>query len=176
MAVDHRDMVDVELTSGTVFRSFMNLNVGEGDHLANRYGVNLFRNGVPNNIDGYTVTGYFVRADGTTIVINGTASGNRAYVNIPAMCYAVEGSFTLTIKVNGSSARSTVRIIDGTVINTTTESVADSSSVIPNLAALEAMAERAEAAAEDIAAFSVYAEQIAGDDYRIVVEVEEEEA
>ena len=175
MAIYHGDFVDVELTGGTVFRSFMNHQIGEGDKSANRFGVRAFRDGKPENLGSYTVTGYFIRADGVTITLTGTASGNTAYVTLPQGCYAVEGNFTLAIKLTGGGVSSTVRIIDGTVVNVTSDSVVDPGGTVPDVAALNAVIADAEAAAEEIAGYSVYANLIDGDDYEIVVTWPEEE-
>ena len=91
MAIYREDIVNVELESGTIFRSFLNHTIGSGDAMANRFGVRVFRNGVAENIGG-TCSGFFIRADGSTVVISGgTVNGNLAYVDLPEACYAVEG-------------------------------------------------------------------------------------
>ena len=63
--------------------------------------------------------------DGQNIIISDQnhayAGGNRAFIQLPQACYNVEGSFTLAIKVIESPVTNTVRIIDGTVVNTGTD-------------------------------------------------------
>lgn len=122
MALYREDIADIELESGTLFRSFANRNIGEGDIIANRYGVRLFRNGEPVNIGGGSCQGIFMAPDGQNILISGSTytgvNGNVAYVDLPQACYNVNGQFTLAIKVIGGGVTGTMRIIDGVVNNT----------------------------------------------------------
>lgn len=171
MANYHNNIIDIDLESGTVHRSFANHSIGEGDVLANRFGVRLHRSGELVNAGGATCMGYFIRhVDGNTVVINGGAfSGSEAWVELPASCYAIEGAFTLVIKLVGGGVTGTMRIVDGTVVNSIQGSPVDPGSVIPDLTSLMEAVQRAEAAASTVAGFSVYAEQISGDEYRLVV-------
>ena len=143
MAIYHEDIVSIDLESGTIHRSFLNHTIGSGDELANRFGVRTFRNGTAEDIGG-TCTGYFIRADGTTVVISGgTVSGNLAYVDLPDTCYTVEGNFTLAIKCSGDGVTGTLRIVDGVVSRTSTETYVDPGTVIPSI---EDLIEQIEAA------------------------------
>ena len=171
MAVYHEDIVDINLNSGTVHRSFAQKVIGEGDIKANRYGIRLWRNGEAESAGGSTCMGYFIRhANGDTVTINGGLfSGQEAYVELPESCYAHEGGFTLVIKLVGGGVTGTMRIIDGTVVDSMIGSPIDPGSVIPDLADLLEVIERAEDAAEVIAGISVYAQQVEGDNYAIVV-------
>ncbi len=133
MAVYREDIVEIELESGTVHRSFLNHSIGSGDNKANRFGIRALRNGRPTSIGG-TCAGYFIRADGQTVVIaNGTVEGNEAYVTLPEACYAVEGQFTLAIKCTGGGATGTMRIVDGVVSRTTTDAIVDPGTLIPSI-------------------------------------------
>lgn len=133
MAIYNEDIVNIDLNSGTISRGFANKCIGEGDAEANRYGVRVFRGGVPENIGG-TCVGFFVRPDGGTVVIDtGVVSGNVAYVTLPSACYAVEGQFSLAIKCQGGDVTGTVRIVDGTVSNTTTQTIVDPGTVLPSI-------------------------------------------
>ncbi len=163
------DLVAIELENGTMFRSFANKQIGEGDQGGNIFGGLLTRNGEPVNLSGATVTGYFIRADESCVVINGLASGNRFTVTLPRECYAIEGNFSLAIKVTGGNVSGTMRIVDGTVVNTSTGIAIDPGSIVPSLAELMAVIGRAEAAAEDIAELQIYAQKIENNDYKIVV-------
>lgn len=169
MAIYREDIVDIELESGTVFRSFMNKAIGEGDANGNRFGFRCLRNGEPVSLIGSAVIGHFIQADGNTVQINGTIEGDTAYVSLPATCYAVEGQFTLAIKLSGGGVVGTIRMVDGTVVNTTNGAVIDPGSVIPDLSDYLAVVEDAEEAAETVLGFSVTAELISGTDYNIVV-------
>ena len=81
----------------------------------------------------------------------------------------MEGQFTLAIKLSGGGVTGTIRMVDGTVINTTNGAVIDPGTVIPDLADYLAVVENAEDAAEIIYGISVTTELISGDDYAIAV-------
>lgn len=149
MAHYNENIVDIDLNSGTIHRSFVGKIVGEGDNNANRYGVNVLRDGNPVDLTGASVVGFFIRPNGDTVVINGgSVSGSVAYVTLPQSCYVYEGQFTLAIKlVTGNDITGTVRIVDGTIVNTTTETQIDPGSVIPSIAELLAIIDDAETAA-----------------------------
>lgn len=133
MAIYKLDIVDIELNNGNIHRSFLPKTLGEGDKLANRFGVHLLRNGEEVSLDGATCTGYFIRPDSGTVTIEGIVSGNVAYVLIPEACYAVEGQFSLAIKVESGTVRGTMRIVDGIVANTTTDTIVDPGTIIPSI-------------------------------------------
>ena len=177
MAIYHNEIVDIELNSGTVSRSFAHKIIGEGDNKANRYGIRLWRNGKPVGVGGSTCIGYFIRhANGDTVTINGGIfNGQEAWVELPQACYAYEGGFTLVIKLVGGGVTGTMRIVDGTVVDSMIGSPIDPGGVIPDLSDLLEVIERAEAAAETIAGFSVYAQQVEGDNYSIIINTEEGE-
>lgn len=136
MAIYNEDIVDIELTSGTIHRTFLQKSIGMGDAKANRYGVRVLRNGEPENIADATCTGCFVRATGDTVAVtDGTvdAANSIAYVTLPEACYAIEGVFRLGIKLSGSSVTGTVRIVDGVVNNIDTGSYVDPGTVMPTI-------------------------------------------
>lgn len=137
MANYRNDFADVNLETGTICRNFMNHSIGSCDALGDRFGVRVFRNGEPVSLGG-TVAGYFVRnTTGETVVISsGVVSGNEAYVTLPAACYAVEGSFTLAIKVTSGSETVTMRIIDGVVSRTNTSVTVDPGTLVPSIETL----------------------------------------
>lgn len=172
MSLIHADIADIELNSGTVHRSFAHKIVGEGDANANRYGIRLWRDGEPESIGGSTCMGYFIsHANGETVTINGGLfNGQEAYVDLPNDCYYYPGGFSLVIKLVGPGITGTMRIVDGTVVDSMIGSPIDPGGVIPDLEDLLAVIERAEDAADTIAGISVYAEQVEGDNYAIVVE------
>ena len=133
MAIYKEDIVDIELTSGTIHRGFMNHAIGYGDNNANRFGVRAFRNGEPAELGG-TCAGYFINAAGNTVVIaSGTVNGNVAYVTLPEECYAVEGNFTLAIKASLGTETVTMRIVDGTVSRTCTDTPLDPGNIIEDI-------------------------------------------
>ena len=138
MAIYKEDIVAVELQSGTIQRSFLNNTIGSGDKKANRFGVRLFRNGAPVSAESCTVTGIFMAPDGTRYVISETSytgstgkEGNKAWVQLPEICYAVTGQFCLAIKLTGGGVDGTMRIIDGTVSETGEAGAVVPTSTIP---------------------------------------------
>ena len=172
MAVYREDIADIELSTGRVHRTWMNHPLGEGDAEADVFGFRVFRNGEPVNITGQTCSGYFIRADGTTEVINGGAvSENKAMLTLPAACYAVQGNFTLAIQLTSSGITKTLRIVDGTIVDVIKGAINDPGGVVPDLdsEALEDLLDRVEAAATTIAEYTVVAELLSDDNHRITV-------
>ena len=171
MALYHTDIVDIDLDSGTVHRSFAHKTIVEGDVYANRYGVRLWKSGKPVNAEGSTCVGYFYRhGRGDTLTLNGGLfNGQEAFITLPHTCYAYDGAFTLVIKLVGGGITGTMRVVDGTVVNALIGEPVDAGDVIPDLSDLLDVIERAEDAAETISEFSVYAEEIYSGNYRIVV-------
>lgn len=120
MAFYKQDIVDVNLETGVIHRSFLNHTIGHKDADANRFGIRAFRNGDPVDLSGAQCQAVFMAPDGTNIALTsyGTVSGNEAYVTLPQACYNVEGQFCLAIKLVGGDVTATVRIIDGVVDRT----------------------------------------------------------
>ena len=160
MAIYKTDIADIELNGGSICRSFLNRTIGEGDINANQFGVRVLRGGEEVNLNGVTVTGYFIRPDGSTVVLNNgqTAEGSVAFVTLEQTCYAVEGQFSLAIKLTGSGVTGTMRIVDGVVSNTTTGTIVDPGTVIPSI---EDLIEAIEEAVASIPQDYSYVEAIA---------------
>lgn len=119
-----------------------------GDKNAHTFELSLYRNKEPLKIDGAGVIGYFLRADGYTVPVNGTASGNVAKVTLAESCYTVVGQFNLIIKVTVGSERKAVFWGNGYVTRSQTDSVIDPGKTIPSLDELLAQIAAVEAAAK----------------------------
>ena len=120
MAFYKEDIVDIDLNSGNIFRSFLNHSIGYKDDNADRFGIRAFRDGEPMDLSGASCQAVFMAPNGTNIALTsyGTVSGNKAYVTLPQACYDYEGQFCLAIKLVGGGVTGTVRIVDGTVTRT----------------------------------------------------------
>lgn len=163
MANYREDIVNIDLECGTLHRSFLKRSIGQGDVQANRFGIRVFRNGAPENITGSCI-GLFVRADGETVPIeNGVVSGNTAYITLTEACCAVEGVFRLAIKIQGDGITGTMRIVDGMVDLTSTDSYVDPGTVIPSIEALlAAMNQAADSLPPDYSAMLTDMQEIYG--------------
>lgn len=127
-----------------------------GDKNAHTFELSLYRNKELLEIDGAGVIGYFIRADGYTVSVEGTASGNVAKATLSESCYAVIGQFNLIIKVTVGIERKAVFWGNGYVTRSQTDAIIDPSQTIPSLdellaqiAATEAAAKAANTAATD---------------------------
>ena len=119
-----------------------------GDKNAHTFELSLYRNKEPLEINGAGVIGYFIRADGYTVPVDGTASGSVAKVTLSESCYAVVGQFNLIIKVTIGSERKAVFWGNGYVTRSQTDAIIDPSQTIPSLDELLAQIVATEAAAK----------------------------
>ena len=122
----------------------------EGDRGAAAFEIALTRGGAAVPLTGATITGWFIRADETTVAVAGTASGNVARLALPQACYAQTGRFSLVIKADTDGVSTAIYWADGTVTRTSTDATVDPEHVVPDLPALlaqiEAMRQAKEAA------------------------------
>lgn len=133
-----------------------------GNQEAHRFLVSCTRSGLSADLTGAGVHGYFIRADGATVLVDGTAEGDTASVLLPASCYAVQGRFSLVINVSDGDTVNTVLWAEGAVSRSRTDLVFDPEEAIPTLdellARIDAMrqaTEEAIAAAESITPFTL---------------------
>ena len=159
----------VDIENGSIHRSFTNKTIGAGDKAGDRIGVRIYEKGQPVSLVSASCVGYFIRPDGITLVIDGAISGNTAYVELPQAAYAKAGQYTLAIKVSGTGFIDTMRIVDGTIVETTTGDIADPASEVPSLEELTAIISAAEDAADTIDGLTITASQISGTRYSIAV-------
>lgn len=126
-----------------------------GDDRANRFGAEVFRRGAAVSLDGGKVNGYFIPPEGEALLLDGSATGNTAYVELHGACYAQEGRFSLAVKVTADGVTTTLCVFDGWIVATSTDEVRDPGGIVPSLddilekiADMEAATEDAEAAAD----------------------------
>ena len=133
MAVYKRDMVDINLETGNIHRSFLKHSIGKADSAADHFGVRVFRNGEAVSLTSVSVQGYFRDPQGNNIAITSgnIVSENEAEVVLPQACYNYEGQFCLAIKLIGGGVTGTVRIVDGMVDNTNTGGAVAPTETVP---------------------------------------------
>ena len=148
------DIVRVDLDHA-LLRKHVGAILVTGDKLGNRFGAEFSRDGKPVDVTGCGVTAYFMRPGEDAIVLNGTASGSVAYVDLAQACYSKASSFTLTIKISYGGSTTALRVIDGYILLTQTDELVDPGDVVPTmddlLAQIEAM-EHGTAAAKNVVA------------------------
>ena len=150
------NMVPVELVNSSA--PVVSLRtVHQGDSNANRVGAVATMNGDPYALGG-SCAGTAILADGSTVPLSGTISGNEAYVVLDNACYQVEGHLHVFVTwVSGDDETTLVEFI-GMVQITATDRVIQPSVPVPSLPQLLAsIAEMqdATAAANDAATKSV---------------------
>lgn len=119
-----------------------------GDKNAHIFELSLYRGAEEMDLSGASAQGYFIRADGCTVPIAGTISGNIVTLTITEGCYYVVGNFNLIIKVSIGESRKSVFWGNGYVVRSMTDAVVDEENVIPSLDELLAQIAAAESAAK----------------------------
>lgn len=117
-----------------------------GDNQAHTWRVAVREAGADVPLTGCAVTGYFIRADGQTVVVQGSAAGNVASVTLAQACYACEGELRAVLRMSKSGAVVTLSALVLRVRREITSAMVDPGDVIPSLddllaqvAALEAL-------------------------------------
>ena len=131
---DLQKLVQVEQLTGNMFSA---------DNGGNKITVEILDGGAPATVSG-AVYGYVIREDGKTVVMEGTLSGNKASIVLPASAYAVIGKISIVIKVGNTTAGA----CSAYVYRTTTDVIVDPGEVIPSLAELLAQIGACEQATE----------------------------
>lgn len=84
----------------------------------------MFDHGEAASVTG-TVTAYAIRADGTTVTVTGSLSGNAASVTLPGTCFAAPGPLIITIQIVSGEVKTTVLRAVFTVVSSTSGTVID---------------------------------------------------
>lgn len=103
-------------------------NLFTADNQANKIGVEILDEGQPATLSG-SVIGYIIRADGDTVVVTGTLSGNKASIVLSSPCYAIVGHISIVVKVGAT----TVGACTSYVYRSTTDTVVDPEHIIPSI-------------------------------------------
>ena len=122
-----------------IFQTRMPMLFASGDQNAHEIRVTVTEDGQPASLTGRTVSGYFIRADRSTVLLSGSAEGNTARVTLSQSCYVQPGGFSLFIKIGVAGETAAVFWGVGTVVRSTTDTIVDPSETIPSLEELLAM-------------------------------------
>ena len=106
-------------------------NLFSADNGGNLIGVEVMDGGQAASLTG-SVHGYVIRADGATVLVDGTLTGNRASIVLPASAYLVIGQVSIVIKVGTVTVGACV----AQVYRTTTDTLVDPANVIPSISEL----------------------------------------
>lgn len=148
-----------------IFQTRMPMLFASGDQRAHEIRVTVTEDGQPVPLTGKTVSGYFIRADRSTVLLSGSAEGNTARVTLSQSCYVQPGGFALFIKTGVAGETAAIFWGAGTVVRSTTDTIVDPSETIPSLEELLAMIgamETATTAAQSAASAANTAAQNAG--------------
>lgn len=129
-----------------IFQTRMPMLFATGDQGAHEIRVTVTEDGQPVSLTGKTVSGYFIRADRSTVLLNGSAEGNTARVTLSQSCYVQPGGFSLFIKAGTAGETAATFWGVGTVVRSTTDTIVDPSETIPSLEELLAQIDAMEAA------------------------------
>lgn len=119
-----------------------------GDKDAHIFELSLYRGTEEMDLSGASAQGYFIRADGYTVPIEGEISSNIVTLTLSEGCYYVVGNFNLIIKVSIGESRKSVFWGNGYVVRSMTDAIVDEENVIPSLDELLAQIAAAESAAK----------------------------
>lgn len=139
----HKYAVDI---NADTLRDTLRTPLGMHNAQAQTFAVVVTEGGAPATLTGAGCTGYFIRADGYTVTISGTVSGNVAMVTLPAACYAVQGRCKLSVNVTIGSTIHTLLMVEGYADRTRTDAIVDDSKLIPSIDELLAQISAMEAA------------------------------
>ena len=99
------------------------------DNVGNLVGVNVYDNGAEATLSG-SVTGYCALADGTTVPVIGTRSGNQAYILLPQSVLSIPGYIGIVLKLTDGNTITTLLNIIATVYPSQTDEVITPSSQV----------------------------------------------
>ena len=111
---------------------YLDGNVFSMDNNGNLIGIEVLENGEPASISG-SVSASVIRADGATVAVQGSLSGNKCSVILPQACYAIPGAISIVIKLTSGSDIATIGAVVGIVYQSSTDSVVDPGEIIPSI-------------------------------------------
>ena len=131
---------------------------------AHEFIISVRKNGVKQTVTG-SVSGKFIRANGTTIFLQGSISNGDAVVRLHQDCYNVQGRFTFNIFNTQSGVTTCIYSAVGKMDMGSTETVIDAGDVVPDISDVVAKQEEMTQVIEDARTATAAANQaaVAGD-------------
>ncbi|MBQ1779224.1 MAG: hypothetical protein IIZ93_13805 [Acidaminococcaceae bacterium] len=114
---------------------YLDGNIFSADNSGNLIGVNVFDDGEPASLSG-SVSASVIRADGNTVAVTGTLSGNQVSIVLPQAAYAVPGVISIVIKLTSGTDITTLCAVVANVYMSTTDTVVDPGTIIPSVETL----------------------------------------
>lgn len=102
------------------------------ENQAHEFIISVRKNGVKQTVTG-GVTGKFIRANGTTIFLQGSISNGDAVVRLHQDCYNVQGRFTFNIFNSQNGVTTCIYSAVGKIDLGSTETVIDAGDVVPDV-------------------------------------------
>lgn len=101
------------------------------DNLGNIVGVELYDGMDPVDVPG-TIQGIIILPNDGTITVNGSRTGNKAWIELPSTALALEGMITITIRATVSDRKVTLVQCSGRVNVTDTGMAIDPDDILPH--------------------------------------------
>ena len=121
---------------------YLDGNVFSQDSKGNLVGVCVFDNGTPATLYG-SVSASVIRADGATLAVEGTLSGNECSVILPEAAYYVPGVISIVIKLTSGTTVTSLCAVVANVYQSSTDTIVDPGTIMPSVAELIAAIEAA---------------------------------
>jgi hypothetical protein len=127
------------------------------DNLATVIGVRLYRDCQPA-FPGTSCVCTVIRSDGASVTFPGEIDGNAVTATLPQSAVVVPGPIAVLLQSVSGDTRATVLKATFTVEPSTTDTIVDPGSVVPNVAQLLALVDEVEAAGADATAAAASAD------------------
>ena len=112
------------------------------DNMAHVFEAQVYDGDTAADLSGATCEADFIRADGVTVMLDGTVSGSTASVTLGANCYAVPGRFELAVKLTQGDTVHTILRAEGSVTTSRTDAMTGAGSGVHSFDQLEETLER----------------------------------
>ena len=122
----------------------------EGDAKAHTIRIVVTDGGKPAALEGYTASGYMIRADGVKVPVKAQASGNVVTAKLNDHCYAVPGPYAMYVRASNvdTGEKVTLLRLAGMIEGEGDGPLLDSEHTIPSIDDLLAQIERMEEGTE----------------------------